>query len=115
MANGLAASGGLLSGVYRVFEAGERLLVDQAELVRLESREKLASFAARVGLIAGGLVFLFLAWVAGWVAAIVAFDAIPVAARIGLAGLAQLVVGGALIAASRRAEKGAEKGEGDAG
>ncbi|HTO53288.1 MAG TPA: phage holin family protein [Myxococcota bacterium] len=101
MANGVATTG-LLSGMVRVFEAGERLLVDQAELVRLESREKLAFFVTRFGLIAGGVVFLFTAWVAAWVAAIVAVDAIPLAARIATAALAQLAVGAGMLFAARR-------------
>jgi hypothetical protein len=101
MANGVAA-GGLLSGVVRVFAAGERLLVDQAELVRLESRERLASFAMRMGLAAAAALFLLIAWVGGFVAAIVAFDAVPLAARIALAALVQLVVGAGLLFAARR-------------
>jgi hypothetical protein len=101
MANGVGATG-LLAGVVRVFEAGERLLVDQAELVRLESREQLASFAARMGLAMAALVFVFTAWIGALVAAIVAFDELPLAARIGLAALAQLAVGLGLFVAARR-------------
>lgn len=108
MANGVAATG-LLAGVVRVFEAGERLLVDQAELVRLESRERIAGFAVRVGLAAAGAVFLFTAWVGAFVAAIVALDGLPLAARIALASLVQVAVGAALLVAARRV-----KGDGDA-
>jgi len=104
MANGVATTG-LWSGVYRVFEASERLLVDQAELVRLESREKLASYAARVGLMAVGAVFLFTAWMGILVAVIVALDEIPLAWRITLAALTQLVAGVLMIAYGRRARR----------
>ncbi|HTO09571.1 MAG TPA: phage holin family protein [Myxococcota bacterium] len=101
MANGIATTG-LLAGVIRVFEAGERLLVDQTELVRLESRERIASFAARVGFAVAAALFLFTAWIGAFVAAIVALDTLPLAARIALAALVQLVVGIALLLVARR-------------
>jgi hypothetical protein len=105
MANGVA-SDSFLMGVFRVFEAGERLLVDHAELVRLESREKLVSFATRFGLVAVGTWFLLTAWLGLLATAIVAFDELPLAARIGLASLAQLAVGIGMLVAARRAKHG---------
>jgi hypothetical protein len=102
MANG-GANGSFLTGVYRVFEAGERLLFDQAELVRLESREKLSAVAARLGLAAAGFVFLLTAWLGVLAAGIVALDGVPLAWRIGGAAVAQLLIGIALLVAARRA------------
>jgi hypothetical protein len=101
------ADGSFLTGVYRVFEAGERLLFDQAELVRLESREKLSAVAARVGLAAAGFVFLLTAWLGVLAAGIVALDGVPLAWRIGGAAVAQLLIGIALLVAARRSPGGA--------
>jgi hypothetical protein len=106
VANG-AASGSFLTSAYRVFEAGERLLVDQAQLVRLESREQISAVVTRFGLVAAGIVFLFSAWLGLLATAIVAFDAVPLAGRIGAATLAQLLIGGAMLVISRRAKEGA--------
>ena len=101
------ANGSFVSGLYRVFEAGERLLVEQAELFRLDSREKLGSFAARFGLGALGAVCLFTAWLGLLAAAVVQFDqTITLGGRLALAALAQLVLGVVLIAAARRGTKG---------
>lgn len=106
VANGVAGDS-LLTGVVRVFAAGERLLVDRAALVRIDSREMLETAATRVGLAAAGLVFLFTAWLALLATAIIAFDGVPLAARIGGAALAQLLIGAALLVAARRAKGGA--------
>jgi hypothetical protein len=105
MANGVAR-GSLLMDVYRVFTAGERLLVDQAELVRLESLEKVAAVATRLGLFAAALVFLLTAWLGLLAAVIVAFDGVALAARLGGAALVQLLIGAALVVAARRASSG---------
>jgi small-conductance mechanosensitive channel len=104
VANGLA-NGSLLTGVQRVFEAGERLLVNHAELVRLESREQIASVVTRFGLMALGAVFLLSAWLGLLVTAIVALDALPLATRIGAATALQGLIGGALLLAARRAKE----------
>jgi putative superfamily III holin-X len=106
MAN-VVAGDSILTGVHRVFEAGERLLFDEAELVRLESREKLSAVAARFGIAAAGLVFLFTAWLGLLTTAIVAFDGVPLAWRIGGAAAAQLLIAIAMLLAARRS-KGAE-------
>ena len=100
------ANGSFVSGVFRVFEAGERLLVEQAELLRLDSRQKLGSFAARFGVGALGALCVFTAWLGFLAAAVVAFDALPLGARLALAALAQLALGIGLIAAARRRVKG---------
>jgi hypothetical protein len=100
------ANGSFLTGVYRVFEAGERLLFDQAELVRLESREKLSAAAARFGLAAAGFVFLLTAWLGLLAAGIVALDGVPLAWRLGGAAVAQLLIGIALLVAARRSQGG---------
>jgi uncharacterized membrane protein len=105
-----AANGSLLTGVYRVFEAGERLLVNHAELLRLESRQQIAAFATRIGLVAAGLLFLFSAWLGVIVAAVVAFDQVPLAWRIAIAALVQLGIGVGLLLAARR-EKEAKEDE----
>jgi hypothetical protein len=105
MANG-GADGSLMTGVQRVFEAGERLLFDQAQLVRLESREKLSAVAARFGLAAAGFVFLLTAWLGLLAAGIVALDGVPLAWRIGGAAGAQLLIGIALLAVARRSPPG---------
>ncbi len=109
MANGVA-SGSFLTGVYRVFEAGERLLVNHAELVRLESREQIASFATRIGLVAAWLVFLFSAWLGVIAAAIVAFDQVPLVWRIAAASLVQLCIAAGLFVAARRGREGPSDG-----
>ena len=107
------ANGSFVSGLYRVFEAGERLLVEHAELFRLDSREKLGSFAARFGLCALGAVCLFTAWLGLLAAAVVQFDqTITLGGRLALAALAQLVLGVVLIAVARRGTKG--EGDGNA-
>lgn len=105
MADG-AANGSLLTGLYRVFEAGERLLVSHAELVRLESREQIAAFATRIGLVAGAIVFLFSAWVGLIATAIVAFDEVPLVWRIAAATLLHLLIGIAMLVAARRTQEG---------
>jgi putative superfamily III holin-X len=105
MANG-GANGSFLTGVHRVFEAGERLLFDRAELVRLESRERLSAAAARFGFAAAGSVFLLTAWFGLLAAGIVALDGVPLAWRIGAAAVAQLLIGIALFAAARRSPGG---------
>jgi hypothetical protein len=99
------ASGSFVSGLFRVFEAGERLLVEQAELLRLDSREKLGSFAARFGIGALGALCVFTAWLGFLAAAVVAFDALPLGARLALAALAQLALGVGLIAVARSRSK----------
>lgn len=101
-----AATGSFVTGLFRVFEAGERLLVEQAELFRLDSREKLGSFAARFGISALGALCVFTAWLGLLAAGVVAFDGIPLAGRLALAALAQLGLGVVLIAAARRGAKG---------
>ena len=101
-----AANGSFVSGLFRVFEAGERLLVEQAELLRLDSREKLGSFAARIGVGALGALCVFTAWLGFLAAAVVAFDALPLGGRLALAALAQLALGIGLIAVARRRQKG---------
>ena len=106
-----APTGSFVTGLFRVFEAGERLLVEQAELLRLDSREKLGAFATRFGLSALGALCLFTAWLGLLAAAVVAFDTLPLGARIALAALAQLAVGAVLLAAARRS--GAGDGGGD--
>ena len=113
MANGIA-TGSAFAGVVRVFQAGERLLVDQAELVRLESHEKIASVMLRFGLAAAAVWFLLTAWLGLLATAIVAFDAQPLALRIGLAALAQLGVGLALLTAARFARRDSKEEDGDA-
>jgi hypothetical protein len=105
MANG-GAGGSLLTGVVRVFEASERLLVHRAELVRLESRDTLAALAERFGLAAAGIVFLFTAWLGVLAAAIVAFDGVSLAWRIAAAALAQLLIAIAMLVAARRSSRG---------
>ncbi len=101
------ANGSFVSGLFRVFEAGERLLVEQAELFRLDSREKLGSFAARFGLGALGVLCLLTAWLGLLAAAVVQFDqTLTLGGRLALAALAQLALGIALIAAARRNIKG---------
>jgi hypothetical protein len=105
MANGVAG-GSVLTSVYRVFEAGERLLFDQAELVRLESREKLSAVVARFGLAAAGFLFLFTAWLGVLATAIVAFDSVPLAWRIGGAAVAQLLIAIAMLVGARRSNGG---------
>jgi hypothetical protein len=107
------ANGSFVSGVFRVFEAGERLLVEQAELLRLDSREKLGSFLARSGLGALGALCVFTAWLGFLSAAVVAFDALPLGTRLALAASAQLALGIGLIAVARRRTKG-EEDHGDA-
>jgi hypothetical protein len=107
------ASGGFVSGLFRVFEAGERLLVEQAELLRLDSREKLSSFAARFGIGALGALCVFTAWLGFLAAAVVTFDLLPLGTRLALAALAQLALGVGLILAARRRSKGG--GDGDDG
>ena len=101
------ANGSFVSGLFRVFEAGERLLVEQAELFRLDSREKLGSFAARFGLGAIGAICVLTAWLGLLAAAVVQFDqTLTLGGRLALAALAQLALGVALIAAARRNTKG---------
>ena len=109
MANGVA-SGSFLTGVYRVFEAGERLLVNHAELVRLESREQIGAFAMRIGLVAAGLVFLFSAWLGVIAVAIVAFDQVPLIWRIAAASLVQLGIATGMLVAARRGKEGPSDG-----
>jgi hypothetical protein len=106
MTNGVAG-GSILTGVHRVFEAGERLLFDQAQLVRLESTEKFSAVAVRFGIAAAGVVFLFTAWLGLLATAIVALDGVPLAWRIGGAAVAQLLIAIAMLVAARRS-KGAE-------
>lgn len=110
------ATGTFVSGLFRVFTAGERLLVEQAELFRLDSRDKLSSFAVRFGLGALGAICIFTAWLGLLAAAVVQFDGtITLGGRLALAALAQLVLGAVLIAAARRrTTKGEGEGEGDA-
>lgn len=112
VANGVA-TGSFLTGVYRVFEAGERLLVNHAELVRLESREQIAAVVMRFGLVAAGLVFLFSAWLGLLATAVVAFDQVPLAARIAAAALVQLLIGVGMLVAGRRSQE-AKEGESNA-
>jgi putative superfamily III holin-X len=100
------ANGSFLTSVHRVFEAGERLLFDQAALVRLESGEKLAALATRFGLVAAGCMFLLTAWLGLVATAIVAFDGVPLAWRVGVAAVGQLVIGIALLVAARRSPQG---------
>lgn len=107
-------SGSFVTGLFRVFAAGERLLVEQAELFRLDSRAKLGAFAARFGLGAIGALCLFTAWLGLLAAAVVAFDAIPLGARLALAALAQLVVGVAFLAAARRSDETSTRDDDDA-
>jgi hypothetical protein len=102
VANGVAA-GSFVGGLFRVFEAGEKLLIEQAELLRLDSRERLAAVAARAGLFALGAAFIFTAWIGLLIAWVVAFDDVwTLGARIGLALGAQVVLGVAFIVAARR-------------
>ena len=100
-----ASSGSVVSGLFRVFEAGERLLIEQAELLRLDSREKLGSFATHLGLGALGALCMFTAWLGFLAAAVVAFDVLPLGARLALAAGAQLALGVGLIAAARSRTK----------
>jgi len=103
MANGVA-TGSFVSGLFRVFQAGERLLIEQAELLRLDSRERIGAVAARVGLVALGALCLFTAWLGlllGWV---IAFDDVwTLRGRIGAAVAAQLALGVAFLLGARRA------------
>lgn len=101
MANGVAGSS-ILTGVHRVFEASERLLFDRAQLVRLESSEKLSAVVVRFGIGAAGFVFLFTAWLGLLATAIVAFDGVPLAWRIGSAAVLQLLIAIAMLLAARR-------------
>jgi hypothetical protein len=103
MANGVA-TGSFVSGLFRVFQAGEKLLIEQAELLRLDSRERIAMAAARAGLVALGALFLFTGWLGLLIGWVVAFDDVwTLPARIGVAVAAQLVVGVALLVGARRA------------
>ena len=107
-------SGSFVTGLFRVFEAGERLLVEQAELLRLDSRAKLGAFAARFGLGALGALCVFTAWLGLLAAAVVAFDGIPLGARRARAALAQRVVGVAFLAAARRGDEDRARDDDDA-
>ncbi|HTO69438.1 MAG TPA: hypothetical protein VMR31_06215 [Myxococcota bacterium] len=102
MAAPSVANGSFVSGLFRVFEAGEKLLIERAELLRLDSREKIAAVAARAGLVAVGAACLFTAWLGLLVAWVVACDDVwTLGGRIATAIGAQLVVGIALIVAAR--------------
>lgn len=101
-------TGSFVTGLFRVFEAGERLLVEQAELLRLDSRARIGALAARFGLGALGGLCMFTAWLGFLAAAVVAFDGVPLGARLALAALAQLLVGIAFLAAARRGEDNRE-------
>lgn len=100
------ASGSVFMGVQRVFQAGERLLVNHAELVRLESREQIASVVTRFGFLAVGCWFLLSAWLGLVVTVIVAFDTVPLATRIGAATFVQALVGLGLCLGARRVKRG---------
>ena len=108
------ANGSFLTDVHRVFDAGERLLLDQAELVRLDWRIKLSGVATRFGLALAGFVLLLLAWLGLVVAAITALDGVPLAWRIGGAAVVQLLIGLALLLAARLAARRTPRGENDA-
>lgn len=95
-------TGSVVSSLVRVFTAGEKLLIEQAELIRLDSREKIASVATRIGLVAVGGVFLFTAWIGVLITFVVAVDSLTLEARIGIVALAQFVIGAALVFAARR-------------
>jgi|SRR6516165_2016967 membrane protein YdbS with pleckstrin-like domain len=102
MANGVA-TGSLVSGLFRVFEAGEKLLVEQVELLRLDSRERVVSVMARAGLLALGTVFIFSAWIGLLIAWVAAFDEVwTLGARLAVALGAQVVLGVICIVAARR-------------
>jgi hypothetical protein len=102
MPNGLAATS-FLGSLYRVFHAGERLLVEEAELMRLDSQERIVSAAAKVGFMALGGLFLWTAWLGVLITWVVAFDGVlTLAGRLGLAILAQVVLGSGFLIAARR-------------
>ena len=109
MANPMIA-GSFVASLMRVVEAGEKLLVEQAELVKLDSRERIASVALRAGLLALGALALFTAWLGLLVAWVVVFDALTLAARIALALVAQTLLGiGLLWVARGRANDAADE------
>jgi len=97
------ARGSFLTSAYRVLAAGERLLWDEAELVRLESREKISDAATRVG----ALLFVFTAWLAVLASLIVALDGVPLAWRLAGAAVVQLLIAVAMLVVARRWSGGA--------
>jgi len=101
------ARGSFLTSAYRVLAAGERLLWDEAELVRLESREKISDAATRVGLGVGALLFVFTAWLAVLASLIVALDGVPLAWRLAGAAVVQLLIAVAMLVVARRWSGGA--------
>lgn len=92
MANGMIA-GSFVASLMRVVEAGEKLLVEQVELVKLDSRERIASVALRAGLLVLGVLALFTAWLGLLVAWVVVADSLTLAARIAVALVAQTLLG----------------------
>jgi putative superfamily III holin-X len=105
-ANG-AVRDSFLTSAYRVLAAGERLLWDEAQLVRLDSREKISDAATRVGLGLGALLFVFTGWLALLASVIVALDGVPLAWRLAGAAVVQLLIAIAMLVAARRSSGGA--------
>ena len=108
MANPMIA-GSFVGSLMRVVAAGEKLLVEQAELVKLDSRERIASVALRAGLLMLGVLALFTAWVGLLVAWVVVFDSPTLGARIALALLAQTLLGIGLLWIARGRSNDAER------
>lgn len=89
--------------VGRAADLARRVAIDEFRLLRIESREELLSLALRAAGVAFAGLCVALAWIALWSAVVVSLEsAFSLATRLGLVGVAQAVLGAALVAWSLR-------------
>jgi len=92
--------------VGRAVDLAQRVAIDEFRLLRIESREELVSLARRAAGIAFGGVCFVLAWIALWSAVVVWLESsLSLTARLGVVGIAQAMLGAALVAWSLRGER----------
>ena len=85
--------------VARAADLAQRVAMDEFRLLRIESREELASLGMRAAGLAFGSLCGALAWIALSVAVVASLEnVLPFATRLGLVGVAQAALGAALVA-----------------
>jgi len=107
----------LVDAVEHAFEAGQQLVVDRVELLRLDARAAARRLGGSLALLAAGLVAVGLGWCA-LLAAFALWEGGPIDTvwgRLAAIGAAHLLAGGAIIAAGIRSERrSAGRGKPDA-
>jgi len=101
---------GLLTALGHVLQAGQRVVIDRIELIRLEVLEVVRRGVDGVALIVAGVMPLLVGWLAlAGALFFVLDDFLAPEANLALTGLVQLVAGAALVAAGvQRARRARE-------